>query len=411
MQDLEPKPVILLIADISGYTQFMLSHQKALVHSQMVVSELINTIVESVGPSLEVAKLEGDAVFMFAVKERTGTSWETTGPRISEWLLRVFEVFNNKVAELRAYSICKCDACANIDHLRIKVIVHSGEALFHKIRTFYELAGVDVITVHRLLKNSIHADQYLLMTERATRDLTLPDDIKRIESEEVYDVGTFKTHVWFPSASSDYAPDPSEPFSQSSVAVEILRYEIQQEYCEVANKPERGFHFHLGRPLTEIVEYPEAWLETIPESTIESFAGTGNPLSLGEIGPSEHVVDIGCGAGLDSLIVANFVGPNGQVIGVDMTPDMLQKARKSAVEMGLNHVEFLDGYAECLPVPDGWADVVISNGAINLSPHKPTVFQEIYRVLKPGGRLQVGDIIVDKPVPEAAKRDIDLWSG
>ena len=218
-------------------------------------------------------------------------------------MLRVFEVFNNKVAELRAYSICKCDACANIDHLRIKVIVHSGEALFHKIRTFYELAGVDVITVHRLLKNSIHADQYLLMTERATRDLTLPDDIERIESEEVYDVGTFKTHVWFPSASSDYAPDPSEPFSQSSVAVEILRYEIQQEYCEVANKPERGFHFHLGRPLTEIVEYPEAWLETIPESTIESFAGTGNPLSLGEIGPCEHVVAIGCVAGVGGLLV------------------------------------------------------------------------------------------------------------
>ena len=410
MQDLNSKPVILLIADISGYTQFMLSHQKALAHSQMVVSELINTIVESVGPSLEVAKLEGDAVFMFAVKEHNGTSWETTGPRISEWLLRVFEVFNNKVAELRAYSICKCNACANIDNLRIKVIVHSGETLFHKIGAFYELAGVDVITVHRLLKNSIKADQYLLMTEDATRDLTLPDDIERTESEEVYDVGTLKTHVCFPSTSSDYAPDPSEPFSQSSVAVEILRHEIRQEYCEVANNPEKGFHFHLGRPLTEIVEYPEAWLKSIPESAIESFAGTGSPLSLGEIRPGERVVDIGCGAGLDSLIAANFVGPNGQVIGLDMTPDMLEKARSSAAEMGLNHVEFRDGYAENLPVPDGWADVVISNGTINLSPHKPTVFQEIYRVLKPGGRLQVGDIIVHEAVPEAMKRDIELWS-
>lgn len=151
MQDVALKSVILLIADISGYTQFMLSHQKALVHSQMVVSELINMIVQSAEPSLEVAKLEGDAVFMFPVKEYTETSWEATEPRISEWLLRVFELFNNKIAELRAYSICKCDACANIDQLRLKVIVHSGETMFHKIGTFYELAGVDVITVHRLL--------------------------------------------------------------------------------------------------------------------------------------------------------------------------------------------------------------------------------------------------------------------
>jgi ubiquinone/menaquinone biosynthesis C-methylase UbiE len=152
-------------------------------------------------------------------------------------------------------------------------------------------------------------------------------------------------------------------------------------------------------------------LATIPESTIESFAGTGNPLCLGAIQPGEHVVDIGCGAGLDSLIVANLVGPQGQVIGLDMTPDMLRKATKSAEEMGLNHVEFRDGYAESLPVPDGWADVVIPNGVFNLSPHKPTVFQEIYRVLKPGGRLQVGDIVVAEEVPEEAKRDIELWSG
>ena len=154
-----------------------------------------------------------------------------------------------------------------------------------------------MLTVHVLLKNSIHADQYLLMTERAPRDLTIPDDIERIENEEVYGVGTLKTHVWFPSASSDYAPDPSEPFSQSSVAVEILRHEIRQEYCEVANNPERGFHFHLGRPLTEILDYPEAWLETIPEGAIESFAGTGNPISLWEIGLVGLVFDTSCVAG------------------------------------------------------------------------------------------------------------------
>ncbi len=149
----------------------------------------------------------------------------------------------------------------------------------------------------------------------------------------------------------------------------------------------------------------------IPEDVIASFAGTGNPFSLGEILPGERVVDVGSGAGFDSLIAAHLVGQEGRVVGVDMTPAMLAKARPNATEAGLHNLEFKEGFAESLPVPDGWADVVISNGVLNLCPDKLTALQEMHRVLKPGGRLQIGDILVQKAVPETAKRKIDLWTG
>ncbi|MCA1848216.1 MAG: methyltransferase domain-containing protein, partial [Actinobacteria bacterium] len=160
-----------------------------------------------------------------------------------------------------------------------------------------------------------------------------------------------------------------------------------------------------------MLEYADEWLIGIPESSIESFAGTGNPFSLGELRTGERVVDVGCGAGIDSLIAAKKVGPEGRVIGVDMTPAMLEKARRAADETGLTNVEFREGYAEELPVDDGWADAVISNGVLNLMPDKSAVLGEMSRVLKPGGRLQIGDILVQKAVPETAKRKIDLWTG
>lgn len=190
-----------------------------------------------------------------------------------------------------------------------------------------------------------------------------------------------------------------------------LRRAIQDEYAEVARHPHQGFHFHTGRPLAALLGYHEAWLEGIPEGTIESFAGTGNPFALGEIEPGEHVVDVGCGAGMDSLIAARKVGPTGTVIAVDMTPAMLEKARRSAVQVGVTSVEFRQGYGEALPVPDEWADVVISNGVLNLMPDKAAALGEMARVLKPGGRLQIGDILVQKEVPQAAKDDIALWTG
>jgi arsenite methyltransferase len=193
--------------------------------------------------------------------------------------------------------------------------------------------------------------------------------------------------------------------------VATLREAIREEYAEVASHPDKGFHFHTGRPLARMLEYADEWLIGIPEASIESFAGTGNPFSLGELRPGERVVDVGCGAGIDSLIAAKKVGPDGRVIGVDMTPYMLEKARRAAFETGLENVEFKEGYAEALPVEDGWADVVISNGVLNLMPDKSAALEEMSRVLKPGGRLQIGDILVQKAVPESAKRKIDLWTG
>jgi arsenite methyltransferase len=198
---------------------------------------------------------------------------------------------------------------------------------------------------------------------------------------------------------------------EPALDLNVLRQAIQEEYNEVASHPHKGFHFHTGRPLARMLEYRDEWLEGIPESCIESFAGTGNPFSLGELSSGERIVDVGCGAGIDSLIAAKKVGPNGRVIGVDMTSSMLKKSRRAAEEAELKNVQFREGYAEALPVDDGWADVVISNGALNLMPDKAAALEEMNRVLKPGGRLQIGDILVQKAVPESAKRKIDLWTG
>ena len=193
--------------------------------------------------------------------------------------------------------------------------------------------------------------------------------------------------------------------------VEGLRRAIQEEYSLVAAEPDRDFHFHTGRRLAGILAYDAEWLDGVPEATIASFAGTGNPFSLGPLMPGEHVTDVGCGAGIDSIIAAKMVGPGGRVVGVDMTPAMVEKARKGAKEADVRNVEFRHGLAESLPVADGWADVVISNGVLNLFPDKLAGLREMARVLKPGGRLQIGDIIVQKAVPEKGKQDINLWKG
>jgi SAM-dependent methyltransferase len=203
----------------------------------------------------------------------------------------------------------------------------------------------------------------------------------------------------------------STPSSTQILDRESLRDAIQEEYRLVALEPERGFHFHTGRPLARLLGYPDEWLIDLPESSIESFAGTGNPFSLGALKLGEKVLDMGSGAGFDSLIAARMVSPAGQVVGIDMTPAMIEKARSAAQEAAISNVEFRRGYAETLPVEDGWADVVISNGVLNLVPDKSTALQEMARVLKPGGRLQIGDILVQKAVPESAKRKIDLWTG
>ena len=190
-----------------------------------------------------------------------------------------------------------------------------------------------------------------------------------------------------------------------------LRDQVREKYRAVATDPTGPFHFHTGRDLARRLGYDADAVSALPDRAVESFAGVANPFQLRRPAPGERVVDIGSGAGFDSFLAAQQVGPKGQVIGVEMTPEMLDKSTATAAELHLTQVEFRGGLAEALPVDAGWADVVISNGVINLCADKWTVFAEIRRVLRPGGTLQFADIANGRPVPPEAMRDIDLWTG
>ncbi|HVC88936.1 MAG TPA: methyltransferase domain-containing protein [Gaiellaceae bacterium] len=194
------------------------------------------------------------------------------------------------------------------------------------------------------------------------------------------------------------------------IDVAFLKSEIRKTYASVSEEPGRDFIFPTGRVWAEDLRYP-AELAGVPDSAVESFAGVANPWELGRVAPGEHVLDLGSGAGTDSLIAAQMVGEQGHVTGIDMTPEMLRKARAAAAEMGAGNVEFVESEAERLPFPDGSFDVVISNGVIDLVPDKDAVFGELFRVLVPGGRLQIADVTIQQPVSEEGRRNIDLWTG
>ena len=190
-----------------------------------------------------------------------------------------------------------------------------------------------------------------------------------------------------------------------------LREEVKSKYREVARNPNGEHHFHTGRPLARRLGYESALVDSMPDMAVESFAGVANPFALRVLDPGEKVVDAGSGGGFDCFVAARQVGPQGKVVGVDMLAEMLEKSRTAAKLMGLDQVEFREGLLEHIPVKDGWADVVISNGVINLCADKRATFSELWRVLRPGGRLQFGDIANGKPVPASALREIDLWTG
>ena len=192
--------------------------------------------------------------------------------------------------------------------------------------------------------------------------------------------------------------------------VELLRSEVQRTYAAVSGEPDRDFMFPTGRAWAQDLGYPAELLERVPETSCESFAGVANPFALA-LAAGEDVLDVGCGAGMDTLIAAQMVGPTGSVTGIDMTPEMTAKARRSVTEMGLDTVTIVEGSAERLPFADASFDVVISNGVIDLIPDKDAVFSEIVRVLRPGGRIQLADVTIQRPVSEEGKRNIDLWAG
>ena len=195
------------------------------------------------------------------------------------------------------------------------------------------------------------------------------------------------------------------------IDVETLKCEIKKTYASVSEEPEKDFIFPTGRAWALVLDYPPALLERVPAAAAESFAGVANPFSLGPLAPGEDVLDVGSGAGTDSLIAAQMVAPGGGVTGIDMTPEMLAKSRLNADEMGISNVQFVEGEAEHLPFPHESFDVVISNGVIDLVPDKDAVYSEIFRVLRPGGRVQIADVTIQVPVSEEGRRKIDLWTG
>jgi arsenite methyltransferase len=194
------------------------------------------------------------------------------------------------------------------------------------------------------------------------------------------------------------------------IDVELLKSEIKKTYASVSDEPERDFIFPTGRPWAEDLGYPPE-LANVPDTAVESFAGVANPWVMGRLAPGERVLDVGSGAGTDSLIAAQMVGDGGHVTGIDMTPAMLGKARAAAAEMGAANVDFVESEAEQLPFEDESFDVVISNGVIDLIPDKDAVFSELFRVLAPGGRMQIADVTIQNPVSEEGRRNIDLWTG
>jgi arsenite methyltransferase len=194
------------------------------------------------------------------------------------------------------------------------------------------------------------------------------------------------------------------------VDVELLKSEIKKTYSSVSREPERDFIFPTGRAWAEDLGYPGE-LANVPETAVESFAGVANPWTMGRLSAGERVLDLGSGAGTDSLIAAQMVGEQGRVVGIDMTAEMLAKARAAASEAGVGNVEFVEAEAEQLPFDDASFDVVISNGVIDLIPDKDAVYAELHRVLVPGGRLQIADVTIQNPVSEEGRRNIDLWTG
>jgi 2-polyprenyl-3-methyl-5-hydroxy-6-metoxy-1,4-benzoquinol methylase len=401
--------MVLLIADISGYTGFMLKHRKALSHSRQIISELLQTIIDQAKEPLSLVKLEGDAAFMYATKPTDDL--ESFRAELGDRVQSIFAGYARVLEHLTQENICRCAACSGLGDLRLKVIVHSGEALFtdHGV---LDLHGVDPIVIHRLTKNGVDAREYLLLSESARSDVALPEGLALEKQVEVYDdIGPIDVWVARSEALAESLSCTVRSFEPSTLPWDILRGEIQEEYGDIVLDPHRDFHFHTGREELEICEYVAEDIDAAPESAVDAFLGTGNPFAVAPMPSGGKVVDVGSGAGMDLSIASRQVGPTGRVIGVDMTSGMVAASRDSFAGERWSNIEIREGFAEELPIDDGWADVVISNGVFNLCPDKVVVLEEFFRVLRPGGVLQIADIAVPRPLRRDQRLDIDLWKG
>jgi arsenite methyltransferase len=195
--------------------------------------------------------------------------------------------------------------------------------------------------------------------------------------------------------------------AESLFSTDELREQVKQRYRDIATAPHGNHHCHTGRQLAILLDYPPDLVDALPEQAVESFAGVGNPFLLNPLRSGQRVVDVGSGAGFDSFIAARMVGAEGRVVGIDMTDAMLAKARQTARQLGVDDwVEFREGLAEGVPIQDNWADVVITNGVINLCPDKQAVLAEIRRVLRPGGVLQFAEVAIGQPLSESAMQKL-----
>jgi arsenite methyltransferase len=191
---------------------------------------------------------------------------------------------------------------------------------------------------------------------------------------------------------------------------EDVRTMVRARFAGIANSPTQERRFPVGPESAKALGYDPTEIDQLPCSLTESFAGVGNPLALGQLQPGETVLDIGCGAGLDTILAARRIGPMGKAIGVDMTGEMVQKARRNARTLGLGNAEFVHAEIELLPMDDNSIDVAVSNGVFNLCPDKPKALAETYRVLRPGGRLLMADILLEEHVTPAQVARLGTWS-
>lgn len=199
--------VVLILADISGYTRFMLANQAAMAHGQMIITKLLEEIIREVEIPLQVKEIEGDAVFLYAVKPDDEAEWEETRRLIGRKLVSFFGAFARGILAASEFALCSCPSCQNVDQLKLKIVVHSGEALLHQVGRFAEVSGVDVILAHRLLKNSIPSDEYVLMTEAAYREIQFPTEVEVTRGEEHYEgFGAIPTYTYL--ADGACAPKP-----------------------------------------------------------------------------------------------------------------------------------------------------------------------------------------------------------